>query len=323
MLSARSKSSYLSMSPNAFAPRALTSSSDRSSPVGVCGRLNWCSVQLNDKRGDYRVFLDYHIVMSMVSDEGVCLRIHEYSETSQIATIFTRGRGLVKVIAKGAHRMTKAGAGKFDGGLDLLDEAAMVVSDRLEANLLILAEWKVIQGRRELRGNLRGMYLGMYAAELLANLFEVHDPQAELYERFRWHLDQLCTEAREEATVLMVLEAIKSAGFLPSLTHCAACTMPMGGESAVYFSVRAGGAICRNCEMITADRVPIDRRLLGTLVVMMRAGRDDGSLLKLPRVPRGVADSVHALLMAHVEGTLGKVLRMRRYVLPSRSRALR
>jgi DNA repair protein RecO (recombination protein O) len=261
--------------------------------------------------------------MPLVPDEGVCLRIHDYSETSQIATIFTRGRGMVRVIAKGAHRLTKAGAGKFDGGLDLLDEATLLLTDKLDRDLNILAEWKIVEGRRELRTNLRGMYLGLYLAELLANFFEVNEPQVEMYERFRVTLDLLSSEAIEEAALSMVLEILKAAGFLPALTHCAACTMPMGGETSVFYSVRAGGAICRNCEMITADRVQIDRRLLGTLVVLHRATRDIAGLMRLPKLSRSQADAIHAVLMAHVEHTLGKQLRLRSFVIPKRGRVLR
>ena len=59
--------------------------------------------------------------MPLVNDRCICLRKIEYSETSQILALFSRGHGLVRVIAKGAHRRTKAGASKFDGGVDLLD----------------------------------------------------------------------------------------------------------------------------------------------------------------------------------------------------------
>ena len=64
--------------------------------------------------------------MALVSDRCVCLRKVAYSETSQILLLFARNHGLVRVIAKGAHRTTKAGASKFGGGIDLLDLADTV-----------------------------------------------------------------------------------------------------------------------------------------------------------------------------------------------------
>src|SRR3712207_7995583 len=53
--------------------------------------------------------------MPLVRDRCICLRRTEYSETSQILTLFAREHGIVRAIAKGAHRRTKAGASKFDG----------------------------------------------------------------------------------------------------------------------------------------------------------------------------------------------------------------
>ena len=63
----------------------------------------------------------YNPAMAHVHDRCICLRKVEYSETSQILLLFSREHGLQKVIAKGAHRRTKAGSSKFDGGADLLD----------------------------------------------------------------------------------------------------------------------------------------------------------------------------------------------------------
>src|SRR5512146_3135762 len=101
--------------------------------------------------------------MSLVQDRCICLRKVEYSETSQILTLFGRAHGLVRVIAKGAHRTTKAGASKFGGGVDLLDVAHAVFTDRPERDLSMLTEWKLREGHLELRTSLRGLYLGFYA----------------------------------------------------------------------------------------------------------------------------------------------------------------
>ena len=48
--------------------------------------------------------------MALARDRCVCLRKVEYSETSQILLLFGRTHGRVQLIAKGAHRRTKAGA---------------------------------------------------------------------------------------------------------------------------------------------------------------------------------------------------------------------
>src|SRR5205809_5082145 len=105
--------------------------------------------------------------MSLVSDPSLCLRKTEYSETSQILTLFSRAHGLLRVIAKGAKRTTKAGASKFGGGLDLLDVGEAVFTHAPERELATLTEWTLPDGHLELRRSLRSMYLALYAAELV------------------------------------------------------------------------------------------------------------------------------------------------------------
>src|SRR5262249_19675374 len=119
--------------------------------------------------------------MGFLTDDCICLLKAEFSETSQILTLFSAAHGVVKVMAKGAHRRTKAGASKFDGGIDLLDRGEAMFTDRTDKDLAILTEWKLLDGHLALRKNLRGMYLGMYAAELVAMFFEQHDPHPEMF----------------------------------------------------------------------------------------------------------------------------------------------
>src|SRR4051794_10097133 len=103
--------------------------------------------------------------MPLAHDRCICLRKVEFSETSQILTLFGRDHGVVKVIAKGAHRTTKAGASKFGGGIDLLDLGQAVFTVDLEKNMGTLTEWTLAEGHLVLRRNLRAMYLAQYAAE--------------------------------------------------------------------------------------------------------------------------------------------------------------
>src|SRR5438034_419460 len=80
-------------------------------------------------------------IRALARDRCVCLRKVEYSETSQILLLFGREHGLLRVIAKGAHRKTKVGASKFGGGLDLLDVGDAVFTFDPAKELNILTEW--------------------------------------------------------------------------------------------------------------------------------------------------------------------------------------
>src|SRR5207247_6243922 len=76
--------------------------------------------------------------MPLARDRCICLRKVEYSETSQILLLFWREHGLLRVIAKGAHRRATAGASSIDGGIDLLDGGGAVFTAHPRKELITL-----------------------------------------------------------------------------------------------------------------------------------------------------------------------------------------
>jgi DNA repair protein RecO (recombination protein O) len=253
--------------------------------------------------------------MPLCHDRCACLRKVEYSETSQILTLFTRTHGLMRVIAKGAHRTTKAGASKFGGGIDLLDVGEAVFTLDLEKQLGTLTEWKLQQGHLELRRNLRAMYLAQYAAELVSFLIEEHDAHPELYDRLEQTLSDLSTMRQEEAFLAFELDLLRETGYLAELEACVSCHAVPAEREPAYFSPSRGGIICRNCEGVVHDRASIDPRLLRMVQGILRLPRTDGTTPRLPRLTRHQTDPINRLLADHVEHTLGRRLRLAAYVL--------
>jgi DNA repair protein RecO (recombination protein O) len=253
--------------------------------------------------------------MPLVNDRCICLRKTEYSETSQILALFSREHGIIRAIAKGAHRRTKAGASKFDGGIDFLDAGDAVFTHDPSRDLGTLTEWRLIEGHLGLRRSLRGMHLGLYAAELVSRLFEEHDAHPELFDRLESVLPELATSRREEAFLAFELDLLKESGYLPELFACGECGSDAQRWQVSYFSPARGGVVCRNCEGAIPDRQEIDGRLLRLLHGLLRPPRNGGASTRLPHLTRHQTDPVNHLLADHVEQTLGKRLRMPKHVL--------
>ena len=186
----------------------------------------------------------YNPAMALVSDRCICLRKTEYSETSQILSLLSRGHGLVRLIAKGAHRRTKAGASKFDGGVDLLDVGQAVFTHHPDRPMDTLTEWHLSEGHLELRQTLRGMYLSLYAAELVSMLIEQHDPHPDLFDRLEATLAELGTPRAEEAFLSFQLDLLRQTGYLAELTACVGCGKPLEDRGLAYFSPAQGGMVC-------------------------------------------------------------------------------
>lgn len=244
--------------------------------------------------------------MSLVHDRCVCLQKTEYSETSQILTLLGRAHGIVRVIAKGAHRRTRAGASRFSGGIDVLETGDAVFTHASDRELGTLCEWRLCDGHLPLRKNLRALYLGLYAAELTSSFFEQHDPHPDVFDRLETLLGELTTPRIEQAFLAFELELLKDAGFLPQLQACTGCGREMTDRA--YFSPAAGGLVCRNCESTRPDRLEIDVRLVRLLQGVLRSPQ------RLPQLTRHQTDPVNRLLIKHIEYTLSRRLRLAAYV---------
>jgi len=259
--------------------------------------------------------------MAMVRDRCICLRKVEYSETSQILALLSRDHGLLRVIAKGAHRTTKTGASKFGGGIDLLEVADAVFTLAPEKELATLCEWTLREGHLKLRRDLRAIYLGSYAAELVAMLFEEHDPHPDLFDRLEATLAELETPRLEETFISFELDLLRASGYLPQLNACGSCgaSIDEGSEGRAYFSPASSAVVCRNCEGATPDRIEVDPRILRIGQAILNAPRSNGSSPRLPRLTRHQTDPLNHMLAQHIEHTLSRRLRMTGYVVGSRS----
>jgi len=255
--------------------------------------------------------------MPLEHDRCICLRKVEYSETSQILTLFARRHGRVQLIAKGAHRRTKAGASKFDGGVDLLDLGEAVFSHAPERDLCPLTEWHLVEGHLDLRRDLRPMRLALYAAELVNLLIEEHDPHVELFDRLEQMLRELGSPRVEEAFFAFELDLLREAGYLPELAGCVECgATQFDAREPLFFSPHRGGVVCRNCEGLSPDRIEVDPRLLRIVRSVLTLPREpSGTVQRLPRLTRHQTDPINQMLARHIEHTLGRRLRMPRWVL--------
>jgi len=247
--------------------------------------------------------------MPLSHDRCICLRKVEYSETSQIVTLLGRQHGIMRVIAKGAHRTTKQGASKFGGGIDLLDIANAVFTLDLEKNLGTLTEWTLADGNLHLRRDLRAIYLSQYAAELVSHLIEEHDPHPDLYDRLEQTLAALATPRQEAAFLSFQLDLLRETGYLAELSACVSCGSTLTEREPAFFSPASGGVVCRNCEGVVPDRMSIDPRLLRLAQQILRAPA------RLPQLTRHQTDPLNRLFAQHIEHTLGRRLRMPPYLL--------
>src|SRR5947208_11364723 len=95
--------------------------------------------------------------------QALVLRTTDWSETSRIATLWTREFGKVRVLAKGGRRLKSA----FENALDLLTLCSIVLLRKSSGGLDLLTEAQVVQRFPRLGQHLPALYAAYYVAELL------------------------------------------------------------------------------------------------------------------------------------------------------------
>jgi DNA repair protein RecO len=161
----------------------------------------------------------------MITDLAICLRKYEYSKTSLIVTLFCRRAGLVRLIAKGAYRRTKAGYGKYDGGLDVGDLGQGVMSIHPHKDLSLITEWTQLDGYLSIRSNYRSLMLANFCLELTSQLFPPLEPHLELFDALAGVLGEIGGPTKEQQALWYCLKATHISGFLPDFNQCGSCGM--------------------------------------------------------------------------------------------------
>lgn len=183
--------------------------------------------------------------MSAEQTDAIVLRSQLWSETSCIATLFTRDHGKQAVLAKGAWRPRSP----FEGALDLLSICRVVFIPKSGEALGLLTEAKLTSRFRIGRSDLLRLYCGYYVAELLDRFTEKGENDPEMYDLAIATLAGLGDLGCEPRAVILrfELQLLRLLGHAPTLDRCAQCGIELSLDESVVFAPMVGGIVCRNC----------------------------------------------------------------------------
>ena len=236
---------------------------------------------------------------------AVVVRTTDWSETSRIATLFTREFGKVRVLAKGGRRLRS----NFEVALDLLTVCRIVLLRKSSGGLDLLTEAQVAERFPALRTSLPALYAAYYVAELLAEGAQDYDPHPALFDAALDALRDFGPAGPQVGPRLAAFELtwLRELGYSPALATCAACGNAVGAQAG--FSVAAGGVVCPACQPAQRDR----RSLSPASLTALRALQDDPAAWTGTFAPAVRAD-VRSVLGQYVTYRLGRRLRTLPYV---------
>lgn len=241
-------------------------------------------------------------------DTAICLRAVNYSETSQVVTLFTREHGKIAAMAKGSRRAKSS----FDGAIEVFSfgEVMLIIKDS-GGQLAMMTEFEPQPRFRGFQRNLIMLNAALFAVELTERFLEDHDPHPDLFDKFKKFLETLQeTDAETKILawlILYQLRLLEEVGLCLMLDACVNCSGSIDqvdvAHPTIYFSSSHNGLLCSDCEMAFSDKRTIGLSLLEIL----------NKPAKLPKTNINKLKEIEALLIYHFTELLHKPPRMAKY----------
>lgn len=244
----------------------------------------------------------------MATEKALALVVRgtDWSETSRIATLWTREFGKVRALAKGGRRLKSS----FEVAFDLLTVCHIVVIRKHTGGLDLLTEAQVAERFPHLRTDLQALYAGYYVAELLADGTQDYDPHPALFDAALDTLRGLKDAADRLGRVsAFELAWLRELGYSPRLDACAGCGVDLSDlaldGARIGYGPTAGGVMCPVCLPTARDR----RSLSGQAWTALRSLANGE--LTLPSVVRA---EIRQVLGQTVSAVLGRRPRLLGYL---------
>ncbi|MCJ7728967.1 MAG: DNA repair protein RecO [Sedimentisphaerales bacterium] len=249
----------------------------------------------------------------LTNDQAICIRAIDYSETSQVATFFTRQTGKVTVIAKGAKRPRWP----FGGPIEVFSCGKIVFSDSDRDKLATLVEFEPLAGIVDssvLAGDIFVLNCCLFAAELVNVLTKDYDPHPGLFDSMLLFFRDASRRKvpKADQTIILVrlvlfqLELLREIGLYPVLEFCVNCRNPFSVRwPEVYFSNSAKGLICRDCQGPFPDKIRLTQQGAKCLADAKSLASAEDLTVK----------QVEDILIQYITDALGRPPKMAKYIL--------
>lgn len=189
----------------------------------------------------------YAIDMPRFTDNAICIRDLDWSESSQLVVLLTESHGKVRGLSKGSRRNSPSAIAKFSGGINLLSAGQAIVTTKPATQLASVTEWDLQNDHYPLRTNLRSQWTAMYAADLINSLLADEDPHPGAFHSMGQLLAELAQpDAATQSLLRFQWDLLVDVGYRPELSHDVETGKILPKAKAFSFDPKLGGLTTRN-----------------------------------------------------------------------------
>jgi len=181
--------------------------------------------------------------MALERLEAVVLKLHALGDTSRIAVLYSRERGIVRTVAKGA-RQPKS---KFAGTLEPLARVSALLYFKENRDLQLLSALDLLESYAA-AADFERLAHAQAAVELVDRLVWGEEEHAALYDLLVAALGRIARDPSDALAADSVAFQVQAAGLLgyrPVLNACAGCGRDPGPSR--VFAPSRGGLLCDRC----------------------------------------------------------------------------
>jgi DNA repair protein RecO (recombination protein O) len=228
--------------------------------------------------------------------EAVVLRSIRYGEADRILHLYSKTRGRIGAIAKGARRPKS----RFGGRLEPFFRLDLVLHEG-RGELLTVTSVATVDGFPRLRASGRSLDAAARACDAVLRLLDSPEPNPPAYNLLCRYLSLLDDPAAErsgrlETALSFRLKLALAAGFAPELASCAHCG---DADHLSGFSGAAGGVVCSSCEAGSFPLGEEAHRFMAAAIGSPLAEAPAAGELALRQVERAVGETLEH--HAHVQ----------------------
>ena len=242
--------------------------------------------------------------MALYSATGIVLRRIPLGEKDKIVTLFTRERGKVRAVAKGARKTTS----KLSGGSEPLMLVKGLFSEGKSFD--VMSQCEVRESFSLIRTDYDRYLRATYACELLDKLTEENDPEEHAFELLLSTLYVLQRAAMPDLALhAFELKLLALIGYEPQISSCVGCESEWG--EFVWpksFSPGLGGVLCETCAKAAREETVSCPPKTAWLLESLAAPLDPKALAALTTEPEVLAH-VNRILRAHLRLRLERVVK--------------
>jgi DNA repair protein RecO (recombination protein O) len=176
---------------------------------------------------------------------AVVIEVRTYGESDKIVTFYSKSRGRMSGIAKGAQRSLK----RFVNKLELFTALEILYSDSRNFSLVRIDQAELINHFSNIRCNYDRFAAAALISELTLHWTRENDPDGLIFELLIWAMTSL-EDLKRPANWIVILFNIRLMtllGYQPNLNGCSECGTFTPQACPYRFSPVSNSLICHQC----------------------------------------------------------------------------